>query len=98
MNDLFDPKTLARSKDPETSHISAKMAGGILKGDQAKIMNFPDGIHPMSATYKDIAGGTGLEPVAVNRRLNELKKQGRIVEAGTTLLDSGRPGRTWMAA
>lgn len=92
---LFEPRKKYRNHDPETARIAAERAGSLAASDQRRILDYLDAIHPRSATYRDIAAGTGLERHAIGRRLKELKIAGLIEEAGTTLMESGRPGALW---
>ena len=45
-------------------------------------------------TYREIADMTGLEPVAVGRRLVEVERDGRV-RAGQARSVDGRAMRTW---
>lgn len=62
-----------------------------------KILDFLDGIHPRAATKDDIAANTGLDAVAVARRMVEIEMSGRVERAGYGKLASGRPATLWRA-
>lgn len=93
----FNPKAKARRTDPETSHVAARMAGGLAEGHKQAIMDFLDGVAPLGASYEDISKATKIEKHAIGRRLKELRDAGRIQAAGETILSTGRPGQTWRA-
>lgn len=92
---LFDPRTRARRADPTTSKRAAHAAGGLAESHQRAILEFLDGVHPMAASYEDIAGALKMDRHAVGRRLKELRISGLIEPAGETLLSTGRAGQTW---
>ena len=85
---LFDPRTKARTTDPVTSHVAAREAALLMGAHHTAIMDFLDGVAPMSASYEDISRATGIEKHAVGRRLKELLEAGRIELAGRTILST----------
>lgn len=62
----------ARVRDPETSKQAATKAATFVCSHEAKIFAHLRE-HPEGSTYRQIAAGTGLEPVAVGRRLKGLR-------------------------
>ena len=97
---LFDPKPLARRSDPAASRIAAAMAEPLIRGHQLRILSYlRDGIEdPATGGTKDeIAAGTGLESVAVARRMRALASRGLVEEHGMGLSSSGRPATRWRA-
>ena len=74
---LFADAPRARRSDPTTSHIAARrvfasgLAGAHRQQIAAAIRSRP------GMTYKAIAEATGLEPVAVGRRLVEIERDGQ---------------------
>lgn len=95
---LFDAATHVRRTDPSTSKAAARKAEGLAASHQRAILGCLEAFHPTSLTYRDIAKWTGLEPVAVNRRLKELHDAGLILLTGMAIMDNGNEGRTWRAA
>lgn len=67
----FDAKTLARRTDPNTSHAAVERAATFRGKHEAAIFGWLCD-HPAGGTYREIAAGTGLEPVAVARRMKGL--------------------------
>ena len=81
----------ARRGDPETSHAAAARAATFARGHEEKILNWLRA-NPAS-TYREIASGTGMEAVAVGRRLKGLRDRQAIRPVGE------RDGcQTWSAA
>jgi predicted Rossmann fold nucleotide-binding protein DprA/Smf involved in DNA uptake len=91
-----EPKVLARSSDPATSHAAAAQAGGLATRHQRQILAaLLDG--PAGAS--GIAARCGLLPHQIGKRINELAKAGRIVETGRVVTSSsGRGEREWRCA
>ena len=86
-----EPKALARSSDPATSHEAAKTAP--VAEHQRQIL---DALAQGPAGASGIAARCGLLPHQVNRRIHELAKACRIVETGRTVRSSsGRAEREW---
>jgi predicted Rossmann fold nucleotide-binding protein DprA/Smf involved in DNA uptake len=85
----------ARSSDPVTSHAAAAQAGGLATKHQRQILAaLLDG--PAGAS--GIAARCGLLPHQVNKRINELARDGRIVQTGRVVTSSsGRGEREWQA-
>lgn len=86
---------LARHTDPATSHLAAQMAIVFLDGHQAQILAaLEDG----PAGKSELARRTGLDHVAIARRLPELQREGKAHPTGRTVPSaSGRPEREWAA-
>lgn len=84
MNQLaieFEPERLARRSDPETSKRAAEKAGQFKAKHEATIFAYLCGITG-GATYRQIAAGTGLEPVAVARRMKGLQERAGVYADG----------------
>ena len=83
----------ARASDPETSHQAAAQAGGLATKHQRQILAaLLDG--PAGAS--GIAARCGLLSHQVNKRINELARDGRIVQTGRVVpSSSGRGERDW---
>ena len=83
----------ARASDPETSHQAAAQAGGLATKHQRQILAaLLDG--PAGAS--GIAARCGLLSHQVNKRINELARDGRIVQTGRVVTSSsGRGEREW---
>ena len=93
--DLFDAQIAAKSVDPITSHRAAEQAEGLAARHHKLILRYLDGVFPMAAHYKQIAEGTGLDPVAVARRMTELERGGYVERFGTGPIGNGRVGTLW---
>jgi len=82
-----------RAADPVTSKIAARMAGGLRVDHQRRIL---DAIGQGPAGASEIAARCGLLPHQVNRRLNEMERDGKIATTGRTVRSAaGRPEREW---
>ena len=92
---LFDAAKAVNARDPHTSYHAADQAHGLASRHHKLILDYLDGIAPWPAHYRQIAAGTGLEPVAIGRRLIELERAHLIERAGTGPLGNGRVGTTW---
>ena len=75
----LDPP-LSRRTDPHTSKAAASRAREFVSSHEARILGHMHGRPAM--TYREIAAVTGMEPVAVARRLRGLERKGCIVRAG----------------
>lgn len=75
---------LARRTDPITSANAAEKAQGFRKKHEATIYGAIVDAGPHGATYREIAALTGMEPVAVARRLKGMESRQII----TRYLDS----------
>ena len=78
----FDSKPLARRNDPETSKDAAERASRFVGKHEATIFAWLCGCHPAGQTYRQIASGTGLEPVAVARRMKGLQGRAGVYADG----------------
>lgn len=83
----------ARASDPATSHIAASAARGLAQRHAEKILECLQ----MGPLGKDgIASLSGLDGVAVARRLPELQRDGLVDVTGKTVVSrTGRPEREW---
>lgn len=88
----------ARRRDPAPSKAAAASATTLASEHQRAIVEWllarPD---ELGRTKDDIAEGTGLDSVAVARRMRELEAAGHVEEAGVGRLPSGRTGTLWRA-
>ncbi len=86
----------ARRTDPSTSHRAAERVKEFA-GEHHKLilaaLNRQDGLTPYQ-----IADASGLDYVAVQRRVSELARAGQIVADGERLGPSGRACRVWFIA
>lgn len=76
-----DARHLARAVDPETSKRAAERAA-TFKGKHAAAIFGWLCDHDAGGTYREIAAGTGLEPVAVARRMRELQDRAGVYAEG----------------
>jgi predicted ArsR family transcriptional regulator len=83
----------ARASDPVTSHIAAGAAKHLARRHAERIL----GSLTLGPLGKDgIARVTGLDGVAVARRLPELQREGLVATTGKTVASrTGRPEREW---
>lgn len=86
---------LARQTDPATSHIAAQMAIVFIEDHCSLILA---ALHQGPAGKTALAEATGLDHVAIARRLPELERQGKARPTGRTVRSgAGRPEREWAA-
>lgn len=99
MSDLFsfDATKAARRADPMPSKVAAEAAESFVHQHHRKILDFLDGIHPRAAHKDDISAATGLDAVAVARRMIEIERARRVERAGYGKLSTGRPATLWRA-
>lgn len=87
----------ARTNDPGTSHVAARGARAFAGEHCRKILaalRATDGL-----TIYELERATGLDHVAIARRLPELQSQGAAVPTDETRPGStGRPCRVWRVA
>ena len=93
--ELFTPTPRARRSDPATSHLAAQRAAPSADAHRQRIVAALRAKPGM--TYREIADATGLEPVAVGRRLIEAERQG-LARPGGERTQAGRAMRTWWPA
>lgn len=87
---------LARRTDPATSHCAAHNAQAFKAKHEARIFGALHDAAPGGLTYREIAQLTGMEPVAVARRLKSMERRGLITRSA--LADcSGFESRDGMA-
>ncbi len=75
-----EPQRLARRRDPVTSHKAAENTPAFRAKHEATIyaaLSCGRGL-----TYREIAAATGMEPVAVGRRLKGMESRGLIRRDG----------------
>lgn len=87
---------LARACDPVTSHKAAERAQGFKAKHEATIFGAICEAGDNGATYKEIAKMTGMEPVAVARRLKGMERRG-LIERCPLMDCSGFESRNGMA-
>lgn len=74
----FDPRTLARRSDPETSHAAARKVTAFGESHAGRIYDALRNAGDRGATYREIAQAAGMEPVAVARRMHGMEARGLI--------------------
>ena len=91
------PFKLARKNNPQTSHEAAQSVKDFAKHHQTQILEC---LQTFGALGKDgIAEHTKLDKSQVSRRLNEIEKQGLIVQTGRLVRSkSGRREREWISS
>ena len=90
--ELFSPMPRARKSDPATSHVAAQKAAGSANAHRQRIVAALRAKPGM--TYREIAEATGLEPVAVGRRLIECERM-NMARPGKDVRQGLRIMRTW---
>jgi hypothetical protein len=75
MNQLTMDFTLSRRTDPPTSKHAASKSGEFRAKHESKIFGAICDAAERGATYKEIAQTTGMEPVAVARRLSSMESR-----------------------
>lgn len=86
----------ARASDPVTSHQAAAQAGGLATKHQRQILA---ALLEGPAGASGIAARCGLLPHQIGKRINELARDGRIVQTGRVVTSSsGRGEREWRCA
>lgn len=91
-----DPRTLARSGDPATSHLAAQRTTEFAPAHRERILAALRRFGRAGA--EQLGAATRLEPYSVRKRLAELKGQGLAEPTGderTTI--TGRTERVWRA-
>lgn len=81
LNIQFEPERLARKRDPETSKRAAERVGQFKAKHESAIFGYLRD-HPEGATYREIAAGVNLEPVAVGRRMKGLQERAGVYADG----------------
>lgn len=99
----LEPRTLARRRDPETSHAAAARVAEFASGHHDLILRVLRDRGPL--TGHEIAAFCPLDAHSILKRLGELEKGGliRVVtdaegKAMTRTTPSGRRARVWFAA
>lgn len=93
----IDDVPLARRSDPATSHAAAEASAEFRGEHQTKIIEALRWYGPMGKT--GIAKTSGLDHIAVARRLPELQRKGLAKPTGRTVPStSGREEREWSIA
>ena len=94
--DMFDPRYLARSTDPETSHQAARGVHEFAGAHIDIVLACLKAHGPQ--TIDEIAKRTALTSVQVARRLPDAQKRGWAQPSGAERLSaSGRLERVWRA-
>ena len=92
----FSTPPLYRISDPATSRTAADKAASFLAKHEERILGALRDAGKKGMTYREIAAATGLEPVAVARRLKGMERRGLITRSA--LYDcSGFSSRNGMA-
>ena len=97
MNQLtlqFQP--LARKRDPQTSKDAAEHSDTFRAKHEARIFGALVDAGDKGMTYREIAAATGMEPVAVGRRLKGMERRG-VIERAPLSDCSGFEARDGMA-
>lgn len=98
MNQLaidFDAKTLARRADPQTSHAAAARVREFAGRHAGQIFGWLFD-HPAGGTKDEIANGTGIDAIAVARRIAELRRTAGVYDSGETRrTPTGRAATVW---
>jgi len=90
---LFDPRTKARTDDPDTSKAAAAAAAQIIGEHHIRIL---EALDEGPATYVEIGERADMDRHQVGRRLNELRDAGRVeVTNETRPTPSGRQAQVW---
>lgn len=84
---LFEPP-LHRKRDPITSVKAAQKAMNFRAKHEATIYAAICDAGEHGATYREIAAATGMEPVAVGRRLSAMGKRGLICRRVVSAMDT----------
>ena len=83
----LEARRLSRRTDPHTSHEAAAKVDTFRAGHEAKIFSALSD-NPHGLTYREIADMTGMEPVAVGRRLKGMERRKLIWRAITQAADT----------
>ena len=91
----FDPRTPARSTDPDTSHEAAARAASLVRDQQARVFGaLPAGLE---LGAEQIGTEVNLQAYQVRKRLPELQSLGLVRTTGATRTTrSGRAERIWV--
>lgn len=95
ITDLFDPRNLARTSDPVTSHQAAARVAEFAGAQRARVLEaLPAGLE---LGAEEIADRTSMDAYQVRKRLPELQARGlaRPTER-TRTTRSGRGERIWV--
>jgi len=89
----FEPQRLARSRDPETSHMAATASRDLRARHHSAILAaLRTSAIPMSAEDIAYLDGT-MDRVQVGRRICEMVEGGLIEPAGEKVISTGRRAR-----
>lgn len=90
----FDPRRLARTSDPSTSHEAARRVREFRKGHALLILECLR--QHGDLTVDEMAKHTGLSSHQINKRTSELHDANLIITTGAERPSaSGRPERVW---
>lgn len=76
--DLFAHERLARRGDVHTSRDAAQNVTAFGQSHEGKVFDAIRQAGERGATYREVASATGMEPVAVARRLSGMAERGLI--------------------
>ena len=76
---------LARRSDPVTSHDAARGTISFKARHEARIYSAIYHAGEYGATYRQVADATGMEPVAVARRLAGMERRGLIKRSANSI-------------
>ena len=89
---------IARRTDPVTSQLAAETMREGASHQRGQVLAALERRGFAGANYTELAEDTGLEPVAIDRRLPELRRLGLAVRLKETrLTPSGRPAHVHVA-
>lgn len=96
MNQLaFDYTRLARSTDPDTSQAAA-IRSREFSGKHASAIYCWLADHPSGGTKDEISKGTGIDAIAVARRIAELRETAGVYDSGERRkTPTGRLAAVW---
>lgn len=97
ITDLFDPRNLARTSDPVTSHQAAAGAAEFAGAQRARVLEaLPAGAELGAEEIGDLAG---MDAYQVRKRLPELRALGQVHPTDRTRTTrGGRAERIWARA
>lgn len=91
----LDVKRLSRSTDAQTSHAAAERVAEFSGKHAAAIFAWLKD-HPAGGTAHEIAKGTGIDAVAVSRRIKGLRDTAGVYDSGETrATPTGRQATVW---
>jgi hypothetical protein len=86
----------ARKRDPETSHEAAARSHEFSGKHASAIFCWLRDHLEQGGTFHEIAGGTGIDAIAVARRIAELRETAGVYDSGETRKSpTGRKATVW---